>query len=49
MPTLPDFQVVMVRAREARQPVTDALADYIADTFGREAEKATRPRADLAA
>jgi DNA-binding transcriptional LysR family regulator len=49
MPSLPDFQVVMVKAREARQPVTDALADYIAETFGREAEKATRPREAMVA
>lgn len=49
MPPLPDFQVVMVTAREARQPVTAALADYIADTFGREAEKATRSSTELAA
>jgi DNA-binding transcriptional LysR family regulator len=49
MPSLPDFQVVMVKAREARQPVTDALADYIAETFAREADKAARPRPELAA
>jgi len=49
MPPLPDFQVVMVKAREARQPVTDALADYISETFAREAEKAARPRDALAA
>jgi DNA-binding transcriptional LysR family regulator len=49
MPSLPDFQVVMVTAREARQPVTDALADYIAETFVREAEKATRPREAMVA
>jgi DNA-binding transcriptional LysR family regulator len=49
LPPLPNFQVVMVKAREARQPVTDALADYIAETFAREADKAARPRPDLAA
>jgi hypothetical protein len=38
-----------VTAREARQPVTDALADYIAETFVREAEKATRPREAMVA
>ena len=42
LPALPDFQVVMVKAREARQPVTGALADFIGETFSREAEKATR-------
>jgi DNA-binding transcriptional LysR family regulator len=49
MPDLPDFQVVMVKAREPRQPVTDALADYIAETFGREAGKAARLGAEMAA
>jgi DNA-binding transcriptional LysR family regulator len=49
MPALPNFQVVMVKAREARQPVTDALADYIGETFAREAAKATRPTPELAA
>jgi hypothetical protein len=29
--------------------VTDALADYIAETFAREADKAARPRPELAA
>lgn len=39
LPPLPDFQVLMIKAREARQPVTDALGDYIAETFAREAMK----------
>lgn len=42
LPALPDFQVLMIKAREARQPVTDALADFIGETFSREADKATR-------
>ena len=33
MPPLPDFGILMLRSPEARQPVTDALASYIADTF----------------
>jgi len=37
LPPLSDFQVMMIRAREARQPVTDALADYISEVFLREA------------
>jgi DNA-binding transcriptional LysR family regulator len=49
MPSLPNLKVVMVKAREARQPVTDALADYIAETFSREADKAARSRPELAA
>jgi DNA-binding transcriptional LysR family regulator len=49
LPPLPDFRVVMVKGREARQPVTDVLADYIAETFAREAEKAGNTRTGLAA
>ncbi|GAB0118235.1 LysR substrate-binding domain-containing protein [Acidisoma sp. 7E03] len=37
LPPLPDFQVMMIRAREARQPVTDALATFISEVFLREA------------
>jgi DNA-binding transcriptional LysR family regulator len=39
LPPLPDFQVLMIKGREARQPVTDALGDYISETFAREAGK----------
>lgn len=42
LPPLPNFQVLMLRAREARQPVTDALADYISETFAREAVKSSQ-------
>jgi len=49
LPALPDFQVLMIKAREARQPVTDALADFIGETFSREADKATRSPAEFAA
>ncbi len=42
LPPLPDFQVLMIKAREARQPVTDALADYISETFMREATKSAQ-------
>lgn len=41
LPSLPDFQVVMLKARAARQPVTDALGDYIAEVFSREAQRAS--------
>ena len=33
MPALPDFGILLLRGADARQPVTDALAQYIADTF----------------
>ncbi len=32
-PPLPEFGILMLRGQDARQPVTDALAAYIADTF----------------
>jgi DNA-binding transcriptional LysR family regulator len=49
LPALPDFRVVMVKGRDARQPVTDVLGDYIAETFAREAEKSPGLRPGLAA
>ena len=33
LPTLPEFAICMLRHPDARQPVTDVLASYIADTF----------------
>ena len=33
MPALPDFGILMLRSPDARQPVTDALASYIAETL----------------
>ncbi len=33
LPPLPDFGIFMLRGTAARQPVTDALAEYIAATF----------------
>ena len=33
LPPLPEFGILMMRNPEARQPTTDALAAYIADTF----------------
>lgn len=39
LPALPEFQVLLIKSREARQPVTDALADYIGEVFAREAAR----------
>ena len=39
LPPLPDFGILMMRNPEARQPTTDALAAYIADTFRTEAAR----------
>jgi DNA-binding transcriptional LysR family regulator len=33
LPALPEFGILMLRGAEARQPVTDVLAEYITDTF----------------
>ena len=33
LPPLPEFGILMLRGAEARQPVTDVLAEYITDTF----------------
>jgi len=33
LPALPDFGILLMRSPDARQPVTDALASYIAETF----------------
>ncbi len=33
LPALPEFGILMLRNPDARQPVTDALASYIAETF----------------
>ena len=33
MPALPDFGILLLRHPDARQPVTDALASYITETF----------------
>ncbi len=33
MPPLPDFGILLLKGADARQPVTDALAEYIAETF----------------
>ncbi len=33
LPPLPEYGILMLRGADARQPVTDALARYIADTF----------------
>ncbi len=33
LPSLPQFEILMLRSDDPRQPVTDALAEYIAATF----------------
>ena len=33
LPPLPEFGILMLKGPDARQPVTDALAAYIAETF----------------
>ena len=39
LPSLPDFGISLLTAERPRQPVTDALARYIADTFQVEAAR----------
>jgi len=36
LPSLPEFAILMLKNPAARQPVTDALAEHIADTFRQE-------------
>ena len=40
LPPLPDFGILMLKGADARQPVTDALAAYISDTFRTEGTRA---------
>lgn len=40
LPPLPDYGIVLLKGADARQPVTDALARYITDTFSTEIEAA---------
>ena len=40
LPPLPEFGILMLKGAEARQPVTDALAAYIAETFRAESGSA---------
>jgi len=42
LPPLPEFGILMLLGAEARQPVTDVLAEYITETFRGDA---TRPLA----
>jgi len=49
MPPLPEFGILMLRNPDARQPVTDALASYIADTFKTEASRVGPSRDRVAA
>ncbi len=40
LPPLPDFGILLLKGQDARQPVTDALASYITDTFRQEGVRA---------
>ncbi len=40
LPPLPDFGILLLKSPDARQPVTDALARYITDTFRSESDPA---------
>jgi DNA-binding transcriptional LysR family regulator len=42
LPPLPDFGILLLKGPNATQPVTDALARYIADTFETEPEVGAR-------
>jgi DNA-binding transcriptional LysR family regulator len=39
LPSLPDYGILLMQARAPRQPVTDALARYITDTFRTETNR----------
>ena len=45
LPPLPDFGISLLTATRPRQPVTDALARYITDTFRQETSRAKPARA----
>jgi DNA-binding transcriptional LysR family regulator len=47
LPPLPDFGIMLLKGREPRQPVTDVLASYIADTFRAEAARINRRAGDV--
>ena len=49
LPPLPDFGISLLTAARPRQPVTDALARYIADTFRQETARAPKLPATRAA
>jgi DNA-binding transcriptional LysR family regulator len=44
LPPLPEFGIMMLQAREPRQPVTDALARHITETFKAETARADQGR-----
>ena len=39
LPALPESAILMLKAPDARQPVTDVLAEYVADTFRADANR----------
>ncbi len=42
LPTLPDFAILLLKSRQKAQPATEALADYMNETFRQEATKAAQ-------
>ncbi|MGH7078834.1 MAG: hypothetical protein ACREFU_12150, partial [Acetobacteraceae bacterium] len=49
LPTLPDFAILLLKSRQKAQPATEALADYMNETFRQEATKAAQSPALYAA
>ncbi len=45
LPPLPDFGILLMKGRNASQPVTDVLATHIAEHFRQESLRQDRPRA----
>jgi len=44
LPLLPDFGVLLIKAKAAPQPVTDTLAAYVTETFARDSRPPARAR-----
>jgi len=42
LPPLPDFAILLLKGRDANQPVTDRLASHITDTFAQEMRRRDR-------
>lgn len=45
LPPLPDFGILLLKGRQPQQPVTDALADHIAEAFARDLPRSAAPGA----
>ena len=48
LPPLPEFGILLLLAREARQPVTDALAEIVVAAFRADADRTEPPRLAVA-